>query len=69
MHVLLTIITVKNMRIKTVPNRILQSNIKITSTIEDLSDEESADTEKDYDSTNAREDQDSYKVNNQYDNI
>lgn len=50
------------MRIKTVPNRILQSNIKITSTIEDLSDEESADTEKDYDSTNAREDQDSYKV-------
>lgn len=55
------------MRIKTVPrHRILQSSIKIASAIENLSDEESADAEKDYDSTNAIDGQDSYQVNYNY---
>lgn len=53
------------MRIKTVPrHRILQNNIKIASA-ENPSDEESADAEKDYDSTDAINGQESYQVNNQ----
>lgn len=55
------------MRIKTVPrHRILQNNIKIASATENPSDEESADAEKDCDSTDAINGQESHQVNNQY---
>ncbi|KAL6440274.1 hypothetical protein ACFW04_003091 [Cataglyphis niger] len=51
------------MRIKTVPrHRILQNNIKIASATENPSDEESADAEKDYDSTDAINGQESYQA-------
>lgn len=55
------------MRIKTVPrHRILHNSIKIASATESPSDEESTDAEKNYDSTDAIDGQESYQVNYQY---